>query len=500
MFLLFCLTFSTITFISLLITFIWFSSTLNPIKNRPPSPRKLPIIGNLHQLGSNPHRALQTITNKHGPLVLIHLGSVPVLVASSAETACAILKTHDLIFASRPKLSIPDTLTYGSKNIAFAPYGEHWRRVRSIAVLQLLSNKRVQSFRQVREQETHVIIDEIGKSCGSVIDLGELLNLLTNNVICRVALGRTYESKKFNDLLARFTYLIGCFSIGNYIPWLSWVDRVSGLEARTKKVAKEFDEFLEGVLEEHVYKKTMMDGEGNRNDKGQDLLDILLDLQIESNTSFMHREVIKAGIMDLFAAGTDVTSTSIEWAISELIRHPRVMKKLQKEVTEIALGKPMITEDDLEKMTYLHAVLKEALRLHTPAPLLISRESTQDVKLMGYDISAGTQVIINAWAIGRDPSQWEEPEMFCPERFLNNSIDYRGHNFEYIPFGAGRRGCPGIHFAIVVNELVLANLVYKYDFALPEEVKGEELDMTEITGLVLRRKSPLLVVATPHFD
>ncbi|KAJ0804439.1 putative cytochrome P450 [Helianthus annuus] len=500
MFLSFCLTFSTITFISLLITCIWLSSTLNPIKNRPPSPRKLPIIGNLHQLGSNPHRALQTITNKHGPLVLIHLGSVPVLVASSAETACAILKTHDLIFASRPKLSIPDTLTYGSKNIAFAPYGEHWRRVRSIAVLQLLSNKRVQSFRQVREQETHVIIDEIGKSCGSVIDLGELLNLLTNNVICRVALGRTYESKKFNDLLARFTYLIGCFSVGNYIPWLSWVDRVSGLEARTKKVAKEFDEFLEGVLEEHVYKKTMMDGEGNRNDKGQDLLDILLDLQIESNTSFMHREVIKAGIMDLFAAGTDVTSTSIEWAISELIRHPRVMKKLQKEVTEIAHGKPMITEDDLEKMTYLHAVLKEALRLHTPAPLLISRESTQDVKLMGYDISAGTQVIINAWAIGRDPSQWEEPEMFCPERFLNNSIDYRGHNFEYIPFGAGRRGCPGIHFAIVVNELALANLVYKYDFALPEEVKGEELDMTEITGLVLRRKSPLLVVATPRFD
>ncbi|MFS7910907.1 putative cytochrome P450 [Helianthus anomalus] len=481
MFLSFYLTLSTITFILLLITFIWFSSTLNPIKNRPPSPRKLPIIGNLHQLGSNPHRALQTITNKHGPLVLIHLGSVPVLVASSAETACEILKTHDLIFASRPKLSIPDTLTYGSKNIAFAPYGEHWRRVRSIAVLQLLNNKRVQSFRQVREQETQVIIDEIGKSRGSVIDLGELLNLLTNNVICRVALGRTYE-------------------IGNYIPWLSWVDRVSGLEARTKKVAKEFDEFLEGVLEEHVYNKTMMDGEGNRNDKGQDLLDILLDLQIESNTSFMHRDVIKAGIMDIFAAGTDVTSTSMEWSISELIRHPRVMKKLQKEVTEIAHGKPMITEDDLEKMTYLHAVLKEALRLHTPAPLLISRESTQDVKLMGYDISAGTQVIINAWAIGRDPSQWEEPETFCPERFLNNSIDYRGHSFEYIPFGAGRRGCPGIHFAIVVNQLALANLVYKYDFALPEEVKGEELDMTEITGLVLRRKSPLLVVATPRFD
>ncbi|KAI3763170.1 hypothetical protein L1987_53621 [Smallanthus sonchifolius] len=151
-------------------------------------------------------------------------------------------------------------------------------------------------------------------------------------------------------------------------------------------------------------------------------------------------------------------------------------------------------------MAYLHAVLKETLRLHTPLPLLISRESTQYVKLMGYDISAGTQVIINAWAIGRDLSRWEEPENFRPERFLNNYIDYKGLNFEFIPFGAGRRGCPGIQFAIVVNELALANLVYKYDLELPEEVNAVELDMSEITGLTLHRKSPLLVVATPHLD
>ncbi|KAJ0807467.1 putative cytochrome P450 [Helianthus annuus] len=487
--------------ISVFITFKWLLFTSNPQKNQPPSPGKLPIIGNLHQLGSNPHRSLQTLTKKHGPLVLIQLGSVPVLVVSSAETACEILKTHDLIFASRPKLTIPDTLTYGSKDIAFSPYGEYWRQVRSIAVLQLLSSKRVQSFREVRQQETQVMIDIIGKSCGSVIDLGELLNSLTNNVICRVALGRTYEGVKFNDLLVRFTYLLGSFSVGNYIPWLSWVDRLSGLVARTKKVALEFDEFLEGVLEEHISKKRMVDCDGNGNEKGQDLVDILLDIQSEKNTNFiLHRDVIKAAIMDLFAAGTDTTSTAIEWAISELIRHPRVMKKLQKEVKEIAHGKPIITEDDLAKMKYLQAVLKEALRLHTPLPLLISRESTQDVKLMGYDISAGTQVIVNAWAIGRDPTRWVEPERFHPERFLNNPIDYKGLNFEFIPFGAGRRGCPAIQFAIVVNELALANLVNKYDFALPEEVNGEELDMTEITGLTLHRKSPLLVVATPRLD
>ncbi|KAI3512869.1 hypothetical protein L1887_20190 [Cichorium endivia] len=483
----------------LLFPFKWFSSASKTKTNQPPSLRKLPIIGNLHQLGSNPHRSLQALTQTHGPLVLIQLGSVPVLVASSAEAAGEILKTHDLIFASRPKLSIPDALTYGSKDIGFSPYGEHWRQVRSIAVIGLLSSRRVQSFHHVREEETRLMIDKIGESCGSKIDLGELLTSLTNNIICRVALGKTFDhGRKFNDLLGRFTYLLGAFSVRNYIPWLSWVDRLSGLDARTRKVAEEFDEVLEGVLEEHINKKSAAGSDfSGGNDEGQDLVDILLDARSENTATFiLERDIIKAAIMDLFAAGTDTTSTAIEWAISELIRHPRVMKKLQQEVRQIAQGKSMISEDDLEKMQYLQAVLKETLRLHTPLPLLILRESTQNVKLMGYDIPAGTQVIINAWAIGRDFALWDDAELFKPERFLNSSIDYKGLHFQFLPFGAGRRGCPAIQFAIVIIELALANLVYKYDLALPDKVSGEELDMSEITGLTLHRKSPLLVVAS----
>lgn len=426
--------------------------------------------------------------------MLIQLGSVPVLVASSAESAREILKTHDVVFSSRPKLRIIDTITYGSKDIAFSPYGEHWRQIRSIAVLKLLSSRRVESFRGVREDETRVMIDTIGESCGSLVDLGELVSLLTNDVVCRVTLGRTFRGLKFNDLLARFTYLLGVFSVGNYIPWLSWVDRLSGLEAKTKKVAEEFDEFLEGILEEHINKKRMVDGDDG---EVQDLVDVLLDAQRENTTSFtLDRDVIKAAIMDIFAAGTVTTSTVTVWAISELIRHPSVMKKLQHEVGEIAQGKSMIHEEDLEKMHYLQAVLKETMRLHTPLPLLISRKSTQDVKLMGYDIVAGTQVIINAWAIARDPSLWEEFDKFKPERFLNSPIDYNGFHFEFLPFGGGRRGCPGIHFAMAINSLALANLVYRYDLKLPN---GEELDMSAITGLSLHRKSPLLVVATPRF-
>ncbi|KAL7617959.1 hypothetical protein Lser_V15G01077 [Lactuca serriola] len=491
----------TLIVLLLFIPYKMFSSASKTRKNQPPSPRKLPIIGNLHQLGSNPHRSLQALTQAHGPLVLIQLGSVPVLVASTAEAAREILKTHDVIFANRPKLSIPDTLTYGSKNIAFSQYGEYWRQVRSIAVLALLSSRRVQSFRRVREEETRLLIDKIGENCGSLVDLGDLLNSLTNNIVCRVALGRTYHGMKFNDLLARFAYLLGAFSVGNYIGWLSWVDRLSGLEARTKKVAEEFDEFLESVLEEHINKKRAVEGDiGGENYENQDYVDILLDAQRENTTNFiLDRDIIKATIIDVFAAGTDTTFAAIEWAISELIRHPRVMKKLQKEVSEIAQGKSMISEEDLEKMHYLHAVLKETLRLHTPLPLLISRKSSEYVKLMGYDIQAGTQVIINAWAIGRDPSLWEDAEEFKPERFLNSCIDYKGVHFEFLPFGAGRRGCPGIQFAIVIKELVLANLVYKYDLALPDDVRGEELDMSEYTGLTLHRKFPLLVVPNPHF-
>ncbi|KAF5808765.1 putative cytochrome P450 [Helianthus annuus] len=203
--------------------------------------------------------------------------------------------------------------------------------------------------------------------------------------------------------------------------------------------------------------------------------------------------------MEAFAAGTETTQTALEWTMSELIRNPRVMKKLQQEVTEIAQGRSMISEEDLEKMAYLKAVLKESLRLHAPFPLLLPRKSMQDVKLMGYDISAGTQVIINAWAIGRDPAFWEEPNEFRPERFLNNSITYQGLHSEWIPFGAGRRLCPGIQFSVPVIELALANIVYKFDMVLPNGLRNEDLDMTEAFGITIHRKSSLIVLVSPRF-
>ncbi|XP_059655126.1 cytochrome P450 736A117-like [Cornus florida] len=483
----------------------WFSNPKTKT-NLPPSPSKLPIIGNLHQLGLFPHRSLQSLAQKYGSLMLLHLGSKPVLIASSAEAASEILKTNDLVFSTRPKSSIASRLFYG-KDIAFVPYGEYWRQVRSICVHNLLNNKTVQSFHTVREEETTLLVEKIKRSSSSSsspVNLTEMLISLTSDVVCRIALGVKYSErgdKKLKELFGEFMELLGVFDVGDYIPWLAWLNHLNGLNAKVERVANELDKFMEAVVEEHIDSQLRKSNGGtNVEDEGdKDFVDVLLRIQRENmSTDFpLNRDSIKAIILDMFTAGTDTTYTALEWTMTELFRHPKVMKKLQNEVREIAKGKEDITEDDLEKMHYLKAVMKESMRLHTPAPLLIPRESTQDVKVMGYDIAAGTQVFINASAIGRDPSLWEDTNEFLPERFLNTSIDYKGQDFQLIPFGSGRRGCPGTLFAMTLNELAVAKLVLKFDFALPNGTRGLDLDMTEVPGITIQKKHPLLVVANP---
>lgn len=198
------------------------------------------------------------------------------------------------------------------------------------------------------------------------------------------------------------------------------------------------------------------------------------------------------------AAGTDTSYTVLEWAMAELLRNPGAMERVQREVREITGGKPMATEDDVAQMSYLRAVIKEVLRLHPPAPLLLPRESMEDTQLQGYDVPRKTRVLVNVWAILRDPASWESPEEFRPGRFLECQTDFRGHDFQYIPFGAGRRVCPGINFAMSGIELALANLLCRFDWALPGGVGVKDFDMDETLGITIRRKSSLRLVAIPY--
>lgn len=268
-----------------------------PFKNLPPSPPKLPIIGNLHQLGLSPHRILQSLARKHGPLMLLHLGNVPLLVVSSADAAREILKTHDLIFSNRAKSSVASGI-YDCKDIAFSPYGEYWRQVKSICVYQLLSNRKVQSFRNVREEEVSLMMEKIRKSCceKSVINLSEAFASLANDIICRVALGRKYSDgeggRKFKKVLEELGVLLGAFNVGEFIPWLVWIKYVNGMNAKVREIAKDLDEFLEFVVKEHMDERRRKRDDDGGSGEGEgknwkDFVDVLLEIQRNEEGGFV---------------------------------------------------------------------------------------------------------------------------------------------------------------------------------------------------------------------
>ena len=205
----------------------------------------------------------------------------------------------------------------------------------------------------------------------------------------------------------------------------------------------------------------------------------------------------------MFGAGTDTSYLVLEFAMAELMRKPQLMTKLQSEVRNGApKGQELIEEENLAGMTYLKAVVKETLRLHPPAPLLLPHLAMADCDINGYRIPAGTRVIINSWAIARDPGSWEKPEEFIPERFIEGgaaaAVDLRGKDFQFVPFGAGRRICPGLNFGLATVEIMLANLAYCFDWELPAGMEREDIDMTEVFGLTVRRKEKLVLFPKTH--
>lgn len=204
-------------------------------------------------------------------------------------------------------------------------------------------------------------------------------------------------------------------------------------------------------------------------------------------------------LQDLFAAGSDTSSTVLVWAMSELVKNPRVLHKVQSEVREAFKGQEKLTEDDMPKLSYLHLVIKEALRLHAPLPFLLPRQCREACQVMGYDVPKGTKVLVNVWAIARDDKFWGDGEVFRPERFNDISVDFRGSDFEFTPFGAGRRICPGIMFGLANMELVLASLLYHFDWEKPND-SGGDLDMTEAFGISVGRKSKLILKAKPRVN
>ncbi|XVF82306.1 hypothetical protein PTKIN_Ptkin16aG0035700 [Pterospermum kingtungense] len=406
-----------------------------------------------------------------------------------------IMKTHDLNFCSRPTLRGQQKLSYNGLDLVFSPYDAYWREIRKICVIHLFNSNRTLLQRPIREDEVARMIEKISKSAiGSrPVNLSETVLCLTSTIICRVGFGKRYEEEgversRFHALLNETQAMFGIFFYSDYIPFMGWVDRVSGLLGRLEKNFKDFDTFYQELIDEHL-------DPNQPKPEQEDILDVLL--QIRRDRAFqvdLTLEHIKAVLMNVFVAGTDTSSATLVWAMTFLMKNPRCMKIVQEEVRSLIGNKGFVDEDDIQGLPYLKAVIKETFRLQTTVPLLVPRETIKECNIGGYTIPAKTLVFVNAWAVGRDPEAWENPEDFYPERFIGSSIDYKGLDFELIPFGAGRRGCPGIYMGIATVELALANLLYKFGWDIPVGMNKDDLDFEVIPGITMHKKNALRLV------
>ncbi|KAM3327157.1 hypothetical protein P3S67_002283 [Capsicum chacoense] len=467
----------------------------------PPGPLGLPFIGNLHQFDSlTPHLYFWKLSQKYGKIFSLKIGSTSMVVISSAKLAKEVLKTQDLAFCSRPSLLGQQKLSYNGQDIGFAPYNDYWREIRKICVVHLFSLKKVQHFNPIRIDEVSKLINKISEqaSASQVSNLSNIVISLTSTIVCRVAFGirfddEAHEKRRFDEILAVTQEMSAGFFFSDYFPLCGWLDKLFGNISKLEKNFKDLDEFYEELIEQHLNPNRPNSMEG-------DIIDILLQLRKEKSTPIdLTLDNIKAILMDVFVAGTDTSAITVIWAMTTLIKNPTVMKKVQEEIRKSIGNKGIVNEDDVQNMSYLRAVIKETLRLYPPAPLLLPRESMEKSVLEGYEIPPKTIVHVNAWAIARDPEIWDNPEEFIPERFLNSNIDFKGQDFELLPFGAGRRGCPGIALGVATVDLVLSNLLYAFDWELPGGMKKEDVDTNTLPGIAIYKKNDLCLVPKKYF-
>ncbi|XP_019172767.1 PREDICTED: cytochrome P450 CYP736A12-like [Ipomoea nil] len=463
-------------------------------KKWPPGPRGLPILGHLHLLGQNPHHDLNKLAKQYGPIMHLRFGLANMIVASSPQAAELFLKTHDLVFASRPPQEAAKYISYGQMNLSSCPYGPYWRNMRKLCTLELLSNLKINSFQAMRREELCYLIESLKQAALDrvAVDLSSKVSELIADISCRMVFGKKYEMKDldergFRGVLKEEMDLFGKVNLGDYFPFLSTLD-LQGLTRRMKALAKTYDKFFERILDDHE-----QSGQSGSSDQTKDFVDTMLSIMKSGEAEFQfNREHIKPTLSDLFGASEAITIL-IEWIMSELLRHPEIMKKVQEELkSKIGLDR-MVEESDLEDLKYLEMVVKESLRLHPVAPL-IPNEAREDCMIEGFHIPKKSRIIINVWAITHDPNVWTNPEKFIPERFEGSNIDYRGRHFELIPFGSGRRICPGLQLGITLVRLVVAQLLHCFDWEFPNSMPYEELDMTEQFGLLVSRANHLIVI------
>nr|AKI33848.1 cytochrome P450 76AD1-like protein [Acleisanthes lanceolata] len=468
----------------------------------PPGPRPLPIIGNIFELGEKPHRSFANLAKIHGPLITLKLGSITTIVVSSSEVAKEMFLKNDQALANR---TIPDSVRAGNHDklsMSWLPVSQKWRNLRKISAVQLLSSQRLDASQAHRQAKVEQLIEYV-KECskiGQCVDIGRVafttsLNLLSNTFFSQeLASFDSNNAQEFKQLMWCIMEEIGRPNYADYFPILGYVDPF-GVRRRLSRYFDQLIEVFQQIIRERLSKDNKIA------DNNNDILATLLDLYKQNELSM---DEINHLLVDIFDAGTDTTASTLEWAMSELIKNPPIMARAQAEVRQATSSRGgammvKVQESDINNLPYIQAIIKESLRLHPPTVFLLPRKADVDVQLYGYVVPKNAQVLVNLWAIGRDPNVWPDPEVFRPERFMDCEIDVKGRDFELLPFGAGRRICPGLSLAYRMLNLMLANLIHSFDWKLPDvgEKSGSDLDgfdMDEKFGITLQKVKPLQII------
>ncbi|KAG6634189.1 geraniol 8-hydroxylase-like [Carya illinoinensis] len=484
---------------TLIQTFRMFTRSKAILRKLPPGPKPFPVIGNLFDLAfGKPYNSIVELAQIYGPIMSLKLGQVTTVIISSEHTAKQVLQTHDQLLSNRP---VPDALRvhkHDEYGLPWMPISAQWRNRRKIYNGKLFANKILDANQAIRYDKVQALLSETRQSSliGEAVDIGRVasktaLSLLSSTIFSvDLADPNSDTAREFKETARDITTVAGKPNLVDLFPLLKKIDPQGVRHRMAVHFGKVMDIF-DRVISERLQLRKVSGYITNK-----DMLDTLLNISEENNDE-LDKAKMKSLFVDLFVGGTDTTSATLEWAMAELLHNPDVVSKAKAELEQvIGRGNP-VEESDITRLPYLQAVIKETFRLHPPLPFLLPRKAEADVEVDGYVIPKGAQVLVNAWAIGRDPSIWENANSFMPERFLGSEIDVKGRHFELIPFGGGRRICPGMPLAMRMLNLMLGSLIHNFDWKLEDGVKIEDIGMEGKFGLTYQIGNPVRVVPIP---